>query len=165
MTKENITNLILGSKECKKVVGDDMYWQMGLEVAPAINLRTLSAETKFLGNHLSHFPVPLPVSVVHLIWGFTRVPFSETSCGLWVELFVVNWCLKSGKDWFLKVGFEEREGNATVGQVWRSLQYIGLLGSRGGGGEEIGRERNSFGFTDRSVSQLWSSGVTRPMRV
>lgn len=66
-------NLILGSTECKKVEGEDMNWQMGLEVAPEIDLRTFSAENMFRGNHLSQFPVPLEsllVFPVHLIWGF-----------------------------------------------------------------------------------------------
>lgn len=51
-----ITNLILGSTECRNVVGDETNWLMGLEVALEINLSILSAAKNPLGNHLVQFP-------------------------------------------------------------------------------------------------------------
>lgn len=70
-------NLILGSTECKKVVGEDMNWQIGLEVAPEINLSTFSAPIKLFGNHFSHFPVPPFASRELLIWCGLRALLRE----------------------------------------------------------------------------------------
>lgn len=61
------TNLILGSTECKKVVGEEMNWQMGLEVAVEINLKTLSAAKPPVGNQRTQFPASpllLPVDAL-----------------------------------------------------------------------------------------------------
>lgn len=66
------TNLILGSTVCKKVVGEDIYWAMGLEVASEIHLNILSAARKSLGTHFSQFLEPPTPSLfaAHLIRGF-----------------------------------------------------------------------------------------------
>lgn len=61
------TNLILGSTECKKVVGEDMNWAMGLAVAPEISLKILSAAKAPLENWFNQFPVSPVLSPEALI--------------------------------------------------------------------------------------------------
>lgn len=110
-------NLILGSTECKNVVGDDMNWQMGLEVAPAIDFKTFSAEKTFLGNHFSQFPVPPPSSMLaeQLVMGLSVCRWMRVIRGLTNEGFRV-----------LEEWREERKGNVRVGRVWGAVQpYIG----------------------------------------
>jgi hypothetical protein len=51
------TNLILGSTECKNVVGEEMNWPMGLAVAPEINLNILSPDKAPMGNRLTQLLV------------------------------------------------------------------------------------------------------------
>jgi hypothetical protein len=51
------TNLILGSTECKNVVGEEMNWPMGLAVAPEINLNILSPDKAPVGNRLTQLLV------------------------------------------------------------------------------------------------------------
>lgn len=55
------TNLILGSTECKNVVGAATNWLMGLAVALAINRSTLSAPSTPLGSRSTHFSTPPPL--------------------------------------------------------------------------------------------------------
>lgn len=100
------------------MVGDDMNWQMGLEVAPAIDFKTFSAEKTFLGNHFSQFPVPPPPSskfAEQLIMGLRVWRWMRVIRGLRNEGFRV-----------LEEWREEREGNVRVGRVWGAVQpYIG----------------------------------------
>lgn len=60
-----ITNLILGSTECRNVTGDDMNCPIGLPVALEINLNTFSAPSPGIGNRFTQFPVfpPSPSTV------------------------------------------------------------------------------------------------------
>lgn len=109
--------MILGSTECKNVVGDDMNWPMGLAVALEINLNTLSAAIPLVGNWEAQFLVPSFFSTEALT---SQILLRIKVLGF--ATFGAKIGAENGEIRVLRAGLNS-EGNVTVGTV-RCVQFM-----------------------------------------
>lgn len=117
------THLILGSTECKKVVGEATYCAIGLEVASEIHLNTFSAERKLLGTHFSQF-LAFPTSslfALQLIRGGLNFGWQWWIKKIGILEFRVNLSLEIGEFKVLLVLWwkEGSKGRVRFGWIWR----------------------------------------------
>lgn len=115
-----LTNLTRGSIMWRNVVGDAINWPMGLAVAPAINLKTLSAAKVPAGTHWDQFEG----SALSLLWPFEALILSLVFLAKMVWFGLRTWEWRFGKS------AEFGGGRVIQRKVAAWLQLMGGSGER-----------------------------------